>query len=59
MTQAGRFIYSYHKDYDTASRALEDYYASGLVCEGEQPQIEHRQYHQAGRRYIVTLAYAY
>jgi hypothetical protein len=52
-----RFIYSCHKDYDTAADALESYFAEGLVCEGEQPHIETRPSYQAGRRYVVTLAY--
>ena len=39
-----RFVYSHHKTRDQAELALEQYYATGEVCDGEHPEIVRRRY---------------
>lgn len=57
--QEGRFEYSCHLDAFTAEMALEDLYASGRVSPAEKPRIEYNPARQLGRRWIITIAYAY
>jgi hypothetical protein len=45
-----RFTYSTHKTRDAAEMALEDYFATGEVSEGDCPRIEARN-----GRYLITL----
>lgn len=47
---ASRYIYSTHRSRDAAAAALEDYFATGEVSEGERPDIEHHH-----SRWCVTL----
>lgn len=42
MRDALRFDYSTHKTRESAERALERYFATGEVCEGEHPEVEKR-----------------
>jgi hypothetical protein len=37
------FVYSSHRTREQAETALEDYFADGLICEGERPFIERRK----------------
>ena len=49
-----RYPYSTHKTKLAALEALEDYLASGEVCEGEHPAIVRRLF--CGRvRYVIEL----
>jgi hypothetical protein len=49
-----RYPYSTHKTELAAEEALEDYFATGEVCEGEHPTIVRRLFH--GRvRYVIEL----
>jgi len=40
-TISGRdyYAYSFHRTYDAAGEALEEYFATGEICAAEQPQI--------------------
>jgi hypothetical protein len=44
------FVYSGHKTRKRAEVALEDYFATGKISEGEHPYIERR-----GNRYCVLF----
>jgi len=52
MTQ---FAYSTHKTYEEAALALEDYFASGEVCEGEHPNIEARDIYTPHKRRVYSV----
>jgi hypothetical protein len=45
-----RYIYSKHKTREGAERALEEFFATGEVSEGERPRVE-----RVGSRFYVTL----
>ena len=49
-----RFEYSRHKSEERAEMALEDYFATGEVSDGDAPRIERRNTHN-GPRWVVTL----
>lgn len=49
-----RFEYSRHKSIERAEMALDDYFASGEVCNGDAPKIERRTTPN-GPRWVVTL----
>jgi hypothetical protein len=39
MTYSLYFVYSFHKTRAKAEQALETYFASGIVSEGERPRV--------------------
>lgn len=46
------FAYSYHRTIEAAQIALENYFAEGIICEGERPRIE---WCAARKRYAVMF----
>lgn len=59
FTSDGQFIYGGpYKTQDRAIAALEDAYATGEVCEGERPKVEHLRVaggHDMTRRWFLTI----
>jgi len=50
-----RFVYSHHRTKQQAEAALEDYFASGQVCEGERPTIVRKRYAQSGEWFNIEI----
>lgn len=50
-----RFNYSAHRTREQAEQALEQYYGSGEVCEGEHPTIVRRKYTSGKVWFVVEI----
>lgn len=53
-----RFDYATFRDWTRANDALEDWFATGEISEGEHPEIEQRETDN-GTRFVVTMMIAY
>jgi hypothetical protein len=53
------YAYSRHSSLEKAQDALEDYFASGIVCESEQPYIDGPHREQITRNYVTSWRYRY
>ena len=50
-----RFNYSTHKTFEAAAMALEEYYSTGEVCDGEHPEIEGRDVYTPHKRRVYSV----
>ena len=54
-TKTMTHIYSCHKTFERAAEALEDYFATGEVCEGEHPEIRARYIYTPHKRKVFDV----